>query len=104
MLVGHPMGIPSKIADGGLIRQSNNKIYASVDAFAANSGSVIFNTKTGLVEGILVAGEADFEFKNGCRVEAQCGARCRGEIITPISKALSYIPNVNYVNPACQAE
>lgn len=101
MLIGHPMGLPSKIADGGFVDSVGEKIIASVDAFAANSGSVILNSQTGFVEGILVAGEPDFRFENGCRVEAVCGASCSGEVITPIAKVLDYIPNIIYENPVC---
>ena len=104
MLIGHPMGLPSKIADGGFVQSVGNVIRASVDAFAANSGSVILNSTTGLVEGILVAGEPDFRFQNGCRVEAVCGANCSGEVITPISKVLDSIPEVVYDNPVCEGE
>lgn len=105
MLVGHPMGLPSKIADGGFVQSVGNKIVATVDAFAANSGSVLLNSRTGLVEGLLIAGEADLSFVNGCRVEKKCGNDCAGEVITPIAKVLDYIPNVSYENPICnQAE
>ena len=101
MLIGHPMGLPSKIADGGFVQSVGDKIEASVDAFAANSGSVILNSVTGLVEGILVAGEPDFRFQNGCRVEAVCGPQCDGEVITPINRVLEFIPEVVYDNPVC---
>lgn len=101
MLIGHPLGLPSKIADGGFIQSSGDKIIATVDAFAANSGSVILNSRTGLVEGLLVAGETDFQSINGCRVEAHCDANCTGEVITPISKLMHLIPNTIYDNPIC---
>ncbi len=104
MLIGHPMGLPSKIADGGFVQSAGERIVATVDAFAANSGSVILNSVTGFAEGILVAGEVDFDFANGCRVEARCGSSCDGEVITPISKVISYIPNVVYDNPVCEDE
>lgn len=102
MLIGHPMGIPSKIADGGFASSVGDTIFATVDAFAANSGSVVLNSKTGLVEGILVAGEVDFEYENGCKIEKNCGDECSGEVITPISKLLSVIPAVDYSNPLCE--
>lgn len=101
MLVGHPMGLPSKIADGGFVQRVGETIEASVDAFAANSGSVILNSISGLVEGILVAGEVDFVYRDGCRVEAVCGANCDGEVITPISKVLRHIPDTIFENPIC---
>ncbi|MCB0379070.1 MAG: trypsin-like peptidase domain-containing protein [Bdellovibrionales bacterium] len=99
MLIGHPMGLPSKIAEGGRVLKVGDKIHASVDAFAANSGSVILNMATGLVEGILVAGEADFQVENGCRREAVCDGACEGEVITPISKLLDHLPNNKYEIP-----
>lgn len=102
MLIGHPMGLPSKIADGGFVQSVGQKILASVDAFAANSGSVILNSQSGEVEGLLVAGEVDFRYVNGCKVEAVCDSRCQGEVITPISKILSFVPEVYYENPVCQ--
>ena len=102
MIIGHPMGLPSKIADGGFALTVGNVIEASVDAFAANSGSVILNSKTGLVEGILVAGEADFFLDGNCRREAVCDGTCRGEIITPTAKFSQFIPNIIYNNPVCQ--
>ncbi len=104
MLIGHPMGLPSKIADGGFVQSVGDRIEASVDAFAANSGSVILNSATGVAEGILVAGEVDFNYQDGCRVEARCGANCDGEVITPISQVLSYIPDIVYQNPICAGQ
>ncbi len=102
MLIGHPMGLPSKIADGGFVQSVSHRIVASVDAFAANSGSALFNTQTGLVEGLLISGEADFRTINGCRVENVCGSECQGEVITPIAKVLPFIPNIEYDNPVCR--
>ncbi len=102
MMIGHPMGLPSKIADGGFVQSVGEKIVASVDAFAANSGSVILNSQTGLVEGLLVAGEPDFITKEDCREEAVCGSECKGEIATPIAKVLPFIPDKNYPNPICE--
>jgi hypothetical protein len=104
MLIGHPMGLPSKIADGGFIQRVGEQIEASVDAFAGNSGSVILNSVTGLAEGFLVAGEADFFYTNGCYREARCGPECEGEVITPISAIAEYIPNIVYDNPVCENE
>jgi hypothetical protein len=101
MIIGHPMGLPSKIADGGFVQSVGERIVASVDAFAANSGSVVLNSVTGLAEGLLVAGEVDFILQNGCRVEARCGSNCDGEVITPISQILDYVPDVVYDNPVC---
>ncbi|MEM7645962.1 MAG: serine protease, partial [Pseudomonadota bacterium] len=104
MMIGHPMGLPSKIADGGFVQSVGDKIVATVDAFSANSGSVILNSQTGIAEGILVAGEPDYKTVGDCRVEAVCGDDCSGEIITPISAVLEYIPEVSFENPICSSE
>jgi hypothetical protein len=102
MLIGHPMGLPSKIADGGFIMGVGARIFASVDAFAANSGSPVLNSSTGRVEGILVSGEADFTTQGDCRVEAVCDQNCRGEGITPIANVIPYLPiTEDYPNPVC---
>lgn len=102
MLIGHPMGLPSKIADGGFVLSKGTRILASVDAFAANSGSPVLNTRTGRVEGLLVSGERDFIFEEGCRREAHCGPSCRGEGLTPISHLLKYIDGAeDFPNPVC---
>lgn len=103
MLIGHPMGLPSKISDGGFILSQGQRIMASVDAFAANSGSPVVNSITGRVEGILVSGEKDFDYSGDCRVEALCDNNCRGEGVTPIFHVLEVLTHVqDYPNPVCE--
>ncbi len=88
VVIGHPSGLPTKITDGGFVRTNNNPIYfrANTDTFAGNSGSAVFNAKTGVIEGILVRGETDYITKNGCKVPKRCKMNeCRGEDITRIT-------------------
>lgn len=70
VVIGHPSGLPTKIADGANIR-SVNKVYfvANLDTYGGNSGSAVFNATTGIVEGILVRGETDYITNRelGCR-------------------------------------
>ncbi|MBX3275222.1 MAG: trypsin-like peptidase domain-containing protein, partial [Sandaracinaceae bacterium] len=55
-LIGHPNGIPMKIAGNATIRDAIGiELYADVDAFFGNSGSGVFDD-AGEVVGILVAG------------------------------------------------
>jgi len=89
-MIGHPAGLPSKIADGGVIL-GTSPLTASVDAFAGNSGSPVINRSTGLVEGILVNGSEDFIRSGKCYIEYRCG-NCRGEDLFPIHKISGYIP------------
>src|SRR5262245_35626338 len=67
VVIGYPMGLPAKIADGATVRGMGNGFFvANVDTYGGNSGSAVFNkdkVENGelLVEGILVRGENDFE-------------------------------------------
>lgn len=77
LVIGHPMGLPMKITDGGSVSKMNDKelvsrfhswllkknyFTANLDTYAGNSGSPVFNKETGKVEGILVKGADDFVF------------------------------------------
>lgn len=67
-LIGHPNGIPMKIAHGGTIRDHlGADLVADVDAFSANSGSGVFDDAGELV-GILVSGADDYTRVGGCFV------------------------------------
>lgn len=89
VVIGHPSGLPSKIADGANVRELfDNFFVANLDTYGGNSGSPVFNASTGLVEGILVRGDNDY-FVNrllGCRqtnfVSDDAG---RGEDVTYIT-------------------
>lgn len=91
VVIGHPTGMPTKIADGAHVRSlSKNYFMANLDTYGGNSGSAVFNAKTGLVEGILVRGENDYvmDSTQSCRVSNLCPeSGCRGEDVT-------YIKNV----------
>lgn len=96
VVIGHPVGLPTKITTGGKVRSVANSEYvvASVDTYGGNSGSAVFHAQTGLIEGILVRGEQDFESRGSCTVSKVCTEdTCRGEDITRISMARAYIPN-----------
>ncbi|MBL6991078.1 MAG: trypsin-like peptidase domain-containing protein [Bacteriovoracaceae bacterium] len=96
VVIGHPFGLPLKVADGGRVR-SNYKQYSFVttlDAYHGNSGSPVIDEETGIVEGILVKGEDDFVFDSdrGCKRSKVCGRHsCDGETVTRITaiKSLS---------------
>jgi V8-like Glu-specific endopeptidase len=77
LVIGHPMGLPMKITDGAWVSRMNeterlrkihswflraNYFIANLDSYAGNSGSPVFNKKTGKVEGILIQGTEDFIF------------------------------------------
>jgi hypothetical protein len=88
-VVGHPSGLPTKIAGGAEVRKQNGAFFTSnLDTYGGNSGSAVFNAKTLEVEGILVRGETDFAFDKtkSCYRSNRCAANaCRGEDATNIS-------------------
>jgi len=90
VVIGHPSGLPQKVADGAEVRDAGNEIFfvANLDTFGGNSGSAVFNEDTGLVEGILVRGETDYEPDSDrrCQVAKRCSeSGCRGEDVTKIT-------------------
>ncbi len=93
MVIGHPSGLPTKVADGALIRFVRaDYLRASLGTYGGNSGSAVFNTRTNEVEGILVRGEQDFVIQGGCLTSKKCGQNdCRGEDVTRISYALPFV-------------
>lgn len=92
-VIGHPAGLPAKISGGAAVRSlQNGYLVANLDTYGGNSGSAVFNDRTGEVEGILVRGETDYKYKNGCMVSNVCTDEgCRGEDVTLIGETLQYI-------------
>lgn len=97
LLIGHPSGLPTKVADNANIRDNTNPYYfiTNTDSFGGNSGSAIFDARTGLVEGILVRGGTDYIIDNDkkCLVPQICMMNdCRGEDVTRITNIQSLVP------------
>ncbi|MEK7232250.1 MAG: serine protease [Elusimicrobiota bacterium] len=87
-IIGHPAGLPTKIAGGAKVRDISPPGFfvATLDAYGGNSGSAVFNAKNGLVEGILVRGDIDYTFKGDCQVsKVRAEDAGRGEDVTKIS-------------------
>lgn len=89
VVIGHPTGLPTKIADGASIRSVNNVFFtANLDTYGGNSGSAVFNATSGVIEGILVRGDTDYVYDSsqGCQVSNVIGnAVGRGEDVTRIT-------------------
>ncbi len=95
-VVGHPSGIPTKIASGAKIRSVESAFFvADTDTYGGNSGSAVFNADTHEVEGVLVRGESDFvQTPSGCVVSNHCSQDdCRGEDVTLISLVTPHLFN-----------
>lgn len=87
VVIGHPTGLPTKIADQANVRNLRGKYFqANLDTYGGNSGSAVFNADTGIIEGILVRGDTDYISTDGCkasnRVNQDGG---RGEDVTYIT-------------------
>lgn len=94
VVIGHPSGLPTKVAAGAAVRSLDSGFFvANLDTYGGNSGSAVFNDKDGKVEGILVRGENDFiNSPEGCIVSNRCASNeCRGEDVTLISTVLPYL-------------
>ncbi len=89
VVIGHPSGLPSKIADGAKIRSTGSVFFnANLDTYGGNSGSAVFNATTGVIEGILVRGDQDYKWDSalGCKVSNVIASDAgRGEDVTLIT-------------------
>lgn len=92
-VVGHPSGLPTKIATGAQVRSIEAGFFrANLDTYGGNSGSLVVNTQSYQIEGILVRGEADYVRNGNCLVSNVCADQgCRGEDVTKITEILPYI-------------
>ncbi len=91
VVIGHPYGIPKKVADQGFVIKNNHPSFfkADLDTFSFNSGSAVINATTFKVEGILVRGEEDFVFDGSqmCNRSKVCApGECNGEDVTRITQ------------------
>lgn len=101
VVIGHPVGLPTKVTTGGSVRSTAAAGYfvANLDTYGGNSGSGVFNLSTGLLEGVLVRGETDFVRRGSCVASKVCAdGACRGEDVTKISVIRPFLP-VNSAPP-----
>ncbi len=96
VLIGHPAGLPTKIAGGANVRKVETGYFsANTDSYGGNSGSAVFNPATGEIVGILVRGEEDFKYdsNNQCVRSNYCAdGDCRGEDVTQIEYVIKNMP------------
>lgn len=63
--LGHPLGLPLKLATGGVVLSASNGAFrTSLDTFAGNSGSPIFDADSHALVGLVIEGQKgqdDFE-------------------------------------------
>jgi V8-like Glu-specific endopeptidase len=97
-VIGHPVGLPVKVAGNASVRTTDPKAFflTDLDTFGGNSGSAVFNARTQKIEGILVRGGTDFvDSPAGCKVQLKSGQNDgKGEAVTKISMLQKYIPEL----------
>ncbi|HXH29221.1 MAG TPA: serine protease [Bacteriovoracaceae bacterium] len=79
VVMGHPSGLPMKISDSGRVVKNDEPLRFSttLDTFHGNSGSPVFDARTGLLEGILIEGKPDYlpsriDDPKSCQVVNRC--------------------------------
>lgn len=84
VVIGHPTGLPTKVSPSGKITKNTEAttISTTLDTFHGNSGSAVFDAKTGQVEGILIQGKTDYRPSvannpNSCMVVNKCDESAR---------------------------
>ena len=94
-VIGHPSGLPVKVAGGASVRSADGVGFfvANLDTYGGNSGSAVFNEETGLIEGVLVRGDNDYVEKGNCMVsQLNADNGGRGEDVTKASAFSEFIP------------
>lgn len=93
-LIGHPRGLPTKIAADGIVTENGaGFVKTNLDAFSINSGSGVFNQITGELEGILVSGLNDFDQDKARNcIKSQTYSDKEGaEVVTRVEAVWKYI-------------
>jgi len=105
VVIGHPTGLPTKVSPKGKITKNTEvtKISTTLDTFHGNSGSAVFDARSGLVEGILIQGKTDYyrpsingnprscqvvnkcdDNANNCLAGLEAGPIAQGEVVLRI--------------------
>lgn len=103
--IGYPSGLPLKVAANAKVRDISDPVFfvANMDTFGGNSGGMVFNTRTGLVEGIVVRGDTDYKSGNSqdsCNVynvNPENGGR--GEDVIRVAPLLPYLKAESSASP-----
>jgi hypothetical protein len=92
-VVGHPVGLPKKVAQGAKVMDVSPKAHflANLDTFGGNSGSPVL-TDDNTVCGILVRGAPDFVVKGNCVVATTFPLNTAGESVCRASVWRGSVP------------
>jgi V8-like Glu-specific endopeptidase len=102
-VIGHPTGLPLKIAFGPTttVRSSGPDGYfvANLDTYGGNSGSPVFNAITGVVEGVLVRGARDYNVVGTCFESNRIADTASGEDVSKSTSFAEFIPEITVEGP-----
>ncbi len=97
-VIGHPCGLPLKVANTAKVIDNKNPLFfsADLDTYGGNSGSPVYDSAHQIV-GILVRGATDFkyDFKNKCYNSQVCETiltpECGGEFVSRTNQFLQIL-------------
>ncbi|MBI3553268.1 MAG: trypsin-like peptidase domain-containing protein [Elusimicrobia bacterium] len=97
LMIGHPSGLPRKTTGGARVYDASPENYfvSNLDNWAGNSGSPVFDARTGLIEGTFIYDDAgeDFAPRGSCNVSVRCpNDTCVGARATKVSLMAELIP------------
>ncbi len=95
VVIGHPLGLPTKISHG-MVRSAHKRDYFVIDAdlWTGNSGSPVFDARTGIVSGLVARGEEDFVFdrEGDCQLSKVCAPdACDGEQVIRATRFVDFV-------------
>jgi hypothetical protein len=97
-VIGHPTGLPLKIAFGAntVVKSNGQEAYfmANLDTYGGNSGSPVFNASNGVVEGVLVRGERDYNTVGSCFESNRIPDSSPGEDISKSTTFADLVPEI----------
>jgi len=104
LVIGHPNGLPLISTYSTNVFENDSEFLFKInsDTFGGNSGSPVFNIRTGLVEGILTDGEIDYRLnkQRQCREINQClDKECKGENVVRITNIPELVPGMTPIGP-----
>jgi V8-like Glu-specific endopeptidase len=97
LMIGHPSGLPTKIADGAqVLGQQTASFRTNLDAFHVNSGSAVFDSQSLEVIGILVRGRSDYRTRemSSCEEVNVMAMSDGGESVSHISQVKNALSSV----------
>lgn len=85
--LGHPTGLPMKIAYGSIVKVSGDDAKAHIDTYSGNSGSPVFCADTHRLIGMLTDGQTDYDDKTKTVIEYDSSDKDTGEDVRLLNQA-----------------